>query len=221
MIFHLWGYFFEFPSVFETVGGWQERLDSGSSTPQRFCFRTDGKKTKMVTWKLKQIWWTTVLRNVRGNSWGGRACIVLSSVCSPVSYSGNFSHHRHHTVVVCTLYISFICILRSSSSISHDRDFLIYFITKATVSAFCLRTDLTCQSERSIGWVMAAEPCSRAHDSRMLVVLMQVLKDAVTVSCWSYTGNVQLQHLQSSIQKYHSQQQVWCITVIAVSRGVW
>jgi len=42
----------------------------------------------------------------------------------------------------------------------------------------------------------------------MMMMMKQVSKDVVTVGCWSYTGNIQQQHLQSSIQKYQSQQQV-------------
>jgi len=36
----------------------------------------------------------------------------------------------------------------------------------------------------------------------------QVSKDVVAVSCLSYTGSIQPQHLQSSIQKYQAAQQV-------------
>jgi len=41
-----------------------------------------------------------------------------------------------------------------------------------------------------------------------LLLLEQVSKDVVTVSCMSYTGSIQPQHLQSSIQKYQAAQQV-------------
>jgi len=45
-------------------------------------------------------------------------------------------------------------------------------------------------------------------------MMSQVSQDVVSVSCWSYTGSIQQQHLQSSIQKYQAQQQVCSVTCI-------